>query len=96
MQMFEFFERFARGAAQPEPTLVSTVFAKHMLDLFKEEGCLSEDGKYLVFKRVVDGLKQSVFEVELFNQLISAECMFIVKSKNFDYTKRSIVERKEN
>lgn len=65
-QMFDFFERFARGSMQESPTLISKTFAAQMLDLFEKEGCLPTRDKVdmkILASRISDG----TFEIHLFN-----------------------------
>ena len=67
--MEDFFERFARGTLQEQPTLITTTFAKHMIDLFKLEQCLVDYDRIDMIKLQVK-IEDGTFGIELFNQLI--------------------------
>lgn len=43
--MIDLFERFARGRMLELPTLISSTFAKHMLELIALEGCMIDENR---------------------------------------------------
>lgn len=67
--MEDFFERFARGTLQEQPTLITTTFAKHMIDLFKLEQCMIDDDRIDMIKLQVK-IEDGTLSTDLFNQLI--------------------------
>ena len=44
-EMIDLFERFARGRMLDNPTLISSTFAKHMLELIGLEGCMIDENR---------------------------------------------------
>ena len=43
LELEDLFERFARGKMQDQPVLISSVFAKNMIELFEKENLEPSD-----------------------------------------------------
>ena len=53
-----------------------------MLQLFDKEGCMP-DSTRVDMNVLADRMEDLTLPVELFNQMIMSDCMFVVKSENF-------------
>ncbi len=71
--MQDFFERFARGRTLKTPTIVSSTFAKQMIQLLEMEGCLIDNDNIsmIVLKQKI---KEGCLSVSLFNQMMRTDC----------------------
>lgn len=85
-ELDDLFERFARGKMQDQPVLISKVFAKHMIELFEKENLEPSDAQdkdKIEVRRIKEKFVDGTFDINLFNQLINAECEYRVWSKNY-------------
>jgi hypothetical protein len=54
-----------------------------MIDLFKLESCLVDDDRIDMIK-LQNKIENGTFSTGLFNQLILLDCMFFVRTENFN------------
>ena len=91
-EFFTFMERIARGSLSEEPTEVSKQFAYLIMKLLQLEDCYThtiniDEGE----KADVDCMKlkqrikvDKTIDVDIFNQLLKQDCLYKVKSTNYD------------
>lgn len=82
--LLDLFERFARGKIQSQKILVSAHFSENMIALLETEGCENpEEPDEILLSEVQRKIEDGTIDIELFNQMIKAECSFLVYSKNY-------------
>lgn len=48
------------------------------------EDCLSENGNDILMERVESAFKSGIMDIEILNQTLKVECLYIVKSKHYN------------
>jgi hypothetical protein len=67
--IYEFFEGLSRGTGGENPSQISDVYAKSIIEMFEAEECLSEKPLYFDATKIIEIIKQEKVHVEVFNQL---------------------------
>ncbi len=80
-----FLELIARGITTEEHTLVSKEYSNHVIELFEKEGCINDHGNEVLMERVEKCFENGTFDIEMLNQLLKLECLYTVKSKNYNF-----------
>ena len=64
--------------------MVSAHFSENMIALLETEGCENpEEPDEILLSEVQRKIEDGTIDIELFNQMIKAECSFLVYSKNY-------------
>eukprot|EP00347_Sterkiella_histriomuscorum_P008838 403343544 len=82
-KLIEFLEILARGTTTDEHTLVSKAYARNLIKCFEKEDCLSENGNEVLMEKVEEAFKNGTIEIEILNQTLRVECLYLVKSKHY-------------
>ena len=80
-EMWDLFERFARGQSTNEPNIVTRTFADKLINLLKLEDCFTPES-HVCMTRLRQAIDNDTFDIELFNQMIKQDNTLEVWSAN--------------